>query len=57
MGINGAMFIQTEQTPNPQTLKIFAWEGSNEGRYSFFPEYGRVYRFTFGKKTLYLRWC
>ena len=21
MGINGAMFIQTEQTPNPQTLK------------------------------------
>jgi hypothetical protein len=22
MGINGAMFIQTEQTPNPQTLKF-----------------------------------
>ena len=40
MGINGAMFIQTEQTPNPQTLKYLPGRAVMKEGTAFFQNMG-----------------
>ena len=51
------MFIQTEQTPNPETLKFLTWKSCNDKGTAFYQNIEEAGNSPLAKRCICLRGC